>query len=223
MLPKIIIDERIKNVCPELKIGLIKARVDNVETSAELWAEIEREAAAIVGKYELLEVNKRPAVAQTRALYRALGKDPNRYRVASEALCRRVIRGLGLYRIDTLVDLINLVSIKSGYPISGLDADKLVGDTLVMGVGEEGELYNGIGRGLLNISGMPVYRDEKGGVATPTSDEERSKITLDTCTLQMNINGFGEEMPMEEAVAWSVELLKRYASATDIETAIVTV
>ena len=223
MLPKIIIDERIKNVCPELKIGLIKARVDNVETSAELWAEIEREAAAIVGKYELLEVNKRPTVAQTRALYRALGKDPNRYRVASEALCRRVIRGLGLYRIDTLVDLINLVSIKSGYPISGLDADKLVGDTLVMGVGEEGELYNGIGRGLLNISGMPVYRDEKGGVATPTSDEERTKITLDTCTLQMNINGFGEEMPMEEAVAWSVELLKRYASATDIETAIVTV
>lgn len=223
MLPKIIIDERIKNVCPELKIGLIKARVDNVETSAELWAEIEREAAAIVGKNELLEVNKRPAVAQTRALYRALGKDPNRYRVASEALCRRVIRGLGLYRIDTLVDLINLVSIKSGYPISGLDADKLVGDTLVMGVGEEGELYNGIGRGLLNISGMPVYRDEKGGVATPTSDEERTKITLDTCTLQMNINGFGEEMPMEEAVAWSVELLKRYASATDIETAIVTV
>lgn len=223
MLPKIIIDERIKNVCSELKIGLIKARVDNVETSAELWAEIEREAAAIVGKYELLEVNKRPAVAQTRALYRALGKDPNRYRVASEALCRRVIRGLGLYRIDTLVDLINLVSIKSGYPISGLDADKLVGDTLVMGVGEEGELYNGIGRGLLNISGMPVYRDEKGGVATPTSDEERTKITLDTCTLQMNINGFGEEMPMEEAVAWSVELLKRYASATDIETAIVTV
>ena len=223
MLPKIIIDERIKNVCPELKIGLIKARVDNVETSAELWAEIEREAAAIVGKYELLEVNKRPAVAQTRALYRALGKDPNRYRVASEALCRRVIRGLGLYRIDTLVDLINLVSIKSGYPISGLDADKLVGDTLVMGVGEEGELYNGIGRGLLNISGMPVYRDEKGGVATPTSDEERTKITMDTCTLQMNINGFGEEMPMEEAVAWSVELLKRYASATDIETAIVTV
>lgn len=223
MLPKIIIDERIKNVCPELKIGLIKARVANVETSAELWAEIEREAAAIVGKYELLEVNKRPAVAQTRALYRALGKDPNRYRVASEALCRRVIRGLGLYRIDTLVDLINLVSMKSGYPISGLDADKLVGDTLAMGVGEEGEIYNGIGRGLLNISGMPVYRDEKGGVATPTSDEERTKITLDTCTLQMNINGFGEEMPMEEAVTWSVELLKRYASATDIETAIVTV
>lgn len=221
MLPKIIIDERIKKACPGMRVGLIRAKVTNCETSPELWAEIEREAEAVIAKYELLEINKRPAVAQTRALYRALGKDPNRYRVASEALCRRVIRGLGLYRIDTLVDLINLVSMKSGYPISGLDADKLVGDTLTMGVGEEGEEYNGIGRGLLNISGMPVYRDEVSGVATPTSDEERTKITLDTCTLQMNINGFGEEMPMEETVAWSVELLRKYAGATEVETEIV--
>lgn len=221
MLPKIIIDERIKKACPDMRVGLIRAKVTNCETSPELWAEIERESEAVIAKYELLEINKRPAVAQTRALYRALGKDPNRYRVASEALCRRVIRGLGLYRIDTLVDLINLVSMKSGYPISGLDADKLVGDTLTMGVGEEGEEYNGIGRGLLNISGMPVYRDEVSGVATPTSDEERTKITLDTCTLQMNINGFGEEMPMEETVAWSVELLRKYAGATEVETEII--
>jgi DNA/RNA-binding domain of Phe-tRNA-synthetase-like protein len=221
VLPKIIIDERIKKACPGMRVGLIRAKVTNCETSPELWAEIEREAEAVIAKYELLEINKRPAVAQTRALYRALGKDPNRYRVASEALCRRVIRGLGLYRIDTLVDLINLVSMKSGYPISGLDADKLVGDTLTMGVGEEGEEYNGIGRGLLNISGMPGYRDEVSGVATPTSDEERTKITLETCTLQMNINGFGEEMPMEETVAWSVELLRKYAGATEVETEIV--
>lgn len=220
MLPEIIIDERIKAVCPDMKIGVIRAKVTNSDTSAELWSEIERESEIIKQQYELLEINKRPAVAQTRTLYRALGKDPNRYRVASEALCRRVIRGLGLYRIDTLVDLINLVSMKTGYAISGLDGDKLVGNILSMGVGEEGEEYHGIGRGLLNISGMPVYRDAVGGVATPTSDEERTKITIDTCTLQMNINGFGPEMPMEKAVAWSVELLQKYAHATEVETAI---
>lgn len=221
MLPKIIIDERIKSVCPELRIGLIRARVKNCETSSELWTEIEQESKAIIENYELLGINKRPAVAQTRTLYRALGKDPNRYRVASEALCRRVIRGLGLYRIDTLVDMINLVSMKSGYAISGLDADKLAGDTLTMGVGEEGEIYHGIGRGILNIAGMPVYRDALGGVATPTSDEERTKITIDTRMLQMNINGFGKEMAMEEAVDWSVRLLQKYASATEIETEII--
>jgi hypothetical protein len=37
----------------------------------------------------------------------------------------------------------------------------------------------------------------------------------------MNINGFGPEMPMEEAVAWSVELLRKYANVTEVETAIV--
>lgn len=221
MLPKIIIDDRITAACPEMKVGLIRASVKNSDTSAELWDEIEKECTDIVAQFELLAVNKRPAVAQTRALYRALGKDPNRYRVASEALCRRAIRGLGLYRINTLVDVINLVSLKSGYAISGLDADKIVGDTLTMGVGMAGEHYEGIGRGTLNIEGLPVYRDEIGGIATPTSDEERTKLTLDTVTLQMNINAFGEEMPMEKAISWSIDLLKRYADARNIETSII--
>lgn len=221
MLPKIIIDDRIIAACPDMKVGLIRASVKNSDTSAELWCEIEKECADVVAQFELLAVNKRPAVAQTRALYRALGKDPNRYRVASEALCRRAIRGLGLYRINTLVDVINLVSLKSGYAISGLDADKIVGDTLTMGVGLAGELYEGIGRGALNIEGLPVYRDEMGGIATPTSDEERTKLTLDTVTLQMNINAFDEEMPMDEAISWSIDLLKRYADACNIETGII--
>lgn len=221
MLPKIIIDDRITAACPEMKVGLIRASVKNSDTSAELWNEIEKECADVVAQFELLAVNKRPAVAQTRALYRALGKDPNRYRVASEALCRRAIRGLGLYRINTLVDVINLVSLKSGYAISGLDADKIVGDTLTMGVGMAGEHYEGIGRGTLNIEGLPVYRDEMGGIATPTSDEERTKLTLETVTLQMNINAFGEEMPMDEAISWSIDLLKRYADAYNIETSII--
>lgn len=221
MLPKIIIDDRIRTVCPAMRIGLIRAKVQNCATGDGLWAEIEAECAAIAAQYELLEVNKRPAVAQTRALYKALGKDPNRYRVASEALCRRVIRGLGLYRINALVDIINLVSLKSGYAISGLDADRIVGDTMAMGVGVACEHYEGIGRGVLNIEGLPVYRDAVGGIATPTSDEERTKITLDTTTLQMNINAFGPEMPLEEAMEWSVSLLRRYTAATEVETDIV--
>lgn len=222
MLPKIEIDSRIRRVCPQMKIGLIRASVSNCPTSDELWAEIQAECQVVMARYQLLEVNQRPAVAQTRTLYRAFGKDPNRYRMASEALCRRVIRGLGLYRINTVVDIINLVSLHSGYAISGLDADKLVGNTLSMGVGQAGEQYQGIGRGPLNIEGLPVYRDAQGGVATPTSDEERTKITLDTVTLQMNINAFGEEMPIDQAVEWSVNLLERYAAAINVETAILT-
>ena len=221
MLPKIEVDKRIVETCPGMKIGLVRATVVNAPTSDELWAELERAAEEITSRYELLAINKRPAVVATRNLYRRLGKDPNRYRVASEALCRRVIRGLGLYRLTTLVDLINLVSMVSGYAISGLDADKIVGYTLSLGVGEEDERYEGIGRGVLNIAGMPVYRDEIGGVATPTSDEERTKITENTTAVQININGYGEEMPMNLAVQWTVELLEKYAAATAVETKII--
>ena len=221
MIPSVIIDKRIVDVCPGMRVGLILANVQNTPTGDELWQELELAARDVVSRYELLEINKRPAVAATRRVYKHFGKDPNRYRVASEALCRRLIRGLGIYRLTTLVDLINLVSIRSGYPISALDADKLEGDSLSLGIGEEGEYYEGIGRGQLNIAGMPVYRDAKGGVATPTSDEERTKITELTTRVQININGYAEEMPMAECVDWVVALLKKYAMATDIETQII--
>lgn len=221
MIPSVIIDKRIVDVCPGMRVGLIRANVQNTPTGDELWQELELAARDVVSRYELLEINKRPAVAATRRVYKHFGKDPNRYRVASEALCRRLIRGLGIYRLTTLVDLINLVSIRSGYPISALDADKLEGDSLSLGIGEEGEYYEGIGRGQLNIAGMPIYRDAKGGVATPTSDEERTKITELTTRVQININGYAEEMPMAECVDWVVALLKKYAMATDIETQII--
>lgn len=215
---KVNVDKRILDACPQLKIGMIQADVVNSETSDELWDELLKEADEIKEKYELLAINQRPAVAATRKLYKSLGKDPGRYRVASEALCRRIIRGLGLYRLTTLIDVVNLVSVKSGYAISGLNFNQIVGDTLTLGVGEPEELYNGIGRGPLNIENMPVYRDAVGGIATPTSDEERTKFTIGTTTVQININGFGPEMDMDDAVQLMVSLLKKYANATNIQT-----
>ncbi|MBR5086499.1 MAG: hypothetical protein IKX31_05775 [Muribaculaceae bacterium] len=214
------IDARILAACPLIQIGLLSADVINGETCDELWNELECEAADVARRYELLEINKRPAIAATRRLYKALGKDPGRYRVASEALCRRIVRGLGLYRLTTLIDIVNLVSIKSGYPISGLDADKILGGTLRMGVGEKDEPYCGIGRGLLNIEGMPVYRDAQGGIATPTSDEERTKFTTETRKVQININAFGPELPLDETLELTARLLEKYANATNIETTI---
>ena len=214
------IDPRILEVCPQVRIGLVSATVVNEPTCDALWAEIEAAAEDVKQRFALLAINERPAIAGTRRLYRALGKDPSRYRVSSEALCRRIIRGLGIYRLTTLIDVVNLVSIKSGYAISGLDRDMIAGNKLTMSVGTADDSYNGIGRGVLNIEGMPVYRDAAGPIATPTSDEERTKFTDETTNVQININAFVPEMPLEEAVEWMAELLKKYAHATDVETQI---
>ena len=218
MLPVIEIEEFISGHCPEMKIGLIRSKVTNCNTPDDLWKEICDTCNEIKSRYKLLDINKRPAIMATRSLYRACGKDPNRYRVASEALCRRAVKGLELYRINSLVDIINLISIRSGYPISGLDADKITGNRLSLGIGKAGEAFNGIGRGSLNIDGLPVYRDEIGGVATPTSDEERTKIDISTSTVQININAFAPEMPLDDTIQWCICLLKKYCNAQNIET-----
>ena len=205
------IENNFAQVCPGLKIGIIGAQVTNTETDPRLWEQIDDEASRIAAAYKIDEINKRPAIQATRKAYRSFGKDPNRYRVSSEALCRRIIRGLG----------INLVSVRSGYSIGAFDADRIEGDTLILGVGKEGEIFRGIGRGVLNIEGLPVYRDDKGGIGTPTSDEERTKITLDTKNLFVIINAYGEEMPLDETIAFTTGLLRQYASAENIRTDIV--
>lgn len=206
----------ISEAAPTLLVVTIEAAVSNAPTSDELWGLLERAATDLRAVSELADINKRPAIRATREAYKACGKEPNRYRPSSEALSRRAVKGMELYRINNLVDLINLVSLQSGYSIGGFDMDKIEGSILTLGVGREGEPFEGIGRGALNIAGMPVYRDAVGGVGTPTSDNERTKISLETRRLLMVINIYGVEMPVEDVVGLSVSLLEKYAGATDI-------
>jgi len=121
-----------------------------------------------------------------------------------------------LYQIDTLVDLINVVSIRYGYSIGGFDADKIQGDSLVLGIGQVGEPYEGIGRGILNIEGMPVYRDACGGIGTPTSDHERTKLDLNTTHLLTIINGYSGKEGLKEAADYMIRLLEDFASADEV-------
>lgn len=214
---KIEIEDIIKEVAPQLKVVTIEADVVNCDTSDELWQELIDASAEIQHKYQISEINARPGIKATRNAYKALGKEPNRYRPSCEALCRRIVKGMDLYRINALVDIINIVSFMSGYSIGGFDVDKIQGDVLRLGAGRENEEFEAIGRGLLNIACLPIYRDTIGGIGTPTSDVERTKLTLDTRRLLMCINIYGEEMSVDETVKLSETLLTKYCSATNIK------
>ncbi|MDL2281551.1 hypothetical protein LJC44_00350 [Parabacteroides sp. OttesenSCG-928-G06] len=213
---QISISAEINAACPELEVVAIMAKVKNRESDVQLWEEIQTVSEGLRASLRIEEVNQFPQIRATRQAYKQLGKDPNRYRPSAEALRRRILRGLPLYRIDTLVDIINLVSIETGYSIGGFDADKIEGD-LILGVGRAGEPYEAIGRGLLNIEGLPVYRDKIGGVGTPTSDEERTKIDINTTNLLMIVNGYSGAEGLSEAAERSVKLLKEFALAEDLE------
>lgn len=218
---EIVISDKLKSAAPDYFMVLVEADVTNSVTSDSLWQEIEDYSAYLRENLELSQVNKRPGIVATRNAYKACGKDPNRYRPSSEALCRRIVRGMELYKIDTLVDLVNLLSMKSGYSVSGFDRDKIAGDTLTISVGEEGEPFEGIGRGPLNIAGMPVYRDAIGGIGTPTSDNERTKIDLNTTHAVICIHIYGLDMPVEEAINLTERLLTQYAAARNITVRVV--
>ncbi len=164
------VSDEIKRACPGYHMVKIEADVKNSTTPAELTAEIERFAQSMRAVMEISDINKRPGIAATRNVYKACGKEPNRYRPSTEALCRRIVSGKELYTVDAVVDAMNLLSLESGYSVGAFDMDKIDGDCLTLGVGCEGEPYEGIGRGPLNIAGLPVLRDRVGGVGTPTSD-----------------------------------------------------
>ena len=210
----IIVSQEIASVCPTFVGAAVEAQVVNTPYSEALWEEIHMLEERFRQELTTESLKDLPGIAATRRVYKACGKDPSRYRPASEQLIRRMLQGKELYQIDTLVDLVNLASIAFGYSIGGFDADKFVGDTLTLGVGREGEPYEGIGRGMLNIAGLPVYRDALGGVGTPTSDHERTKMTLETTHLVVLINGYdGNEERVAANARFIQDLLRKYAKS----------
>lgn len=208
---KVIVSEEIKHVCPTFVGACVEAQVTNSPYCAELWDEINALGEKFRRELTTESLKELTSIAATRNVYKACGKDPSRYRPASEALIRRLLQGKELYQRDTLVDLVNLASIAYGYSIGGFDADKFVGDTLTLGIGREGEPYEGIGRGMINIHGLPVYRDAQGGVGTPTSDNERTKMQLTTTHLVVLINGYdGNVQRVTENAEYIQTLLRKY-------------
>lgn len=211
---EVIVSHEIESVCPGFVGACVEARAVNSPFCQPLWDEIEAMGSHYRETLTTETLKEVSGIAATRRVYRACGKDPSRYRPAAEALIRRQLQGKRLYQIDTLVDLVNLASIAYGYSIGGFDADKFVGDRLTLGVGREGEPYEGIGRGMINIAGLPVYRDARGGVGTPTSDNERTKIQLGTTRLVVLINGYdGNETQVRANAAYIQELLRKYCES----------
>ena len=210
----IVVSSEIQTVCPEFVGACVETNVSNSPYCQPLWDEIDAMGNKYRSTLTTESLKQLSGIAATRRVYRACGKDPSRYRPASEALIRRQLTNKSLYQIDTLVDLTNLASIAYGYSIGGFDADKFDGDTLTLGIGRAGEPYEGISRGMINIEGLPVYRDATGGVGTPTSDNERTKITLETTHFVVLINGYdGNEANVKANAEYIQELLRKYCNS----------
>ncbi len=219
-MKEIIISEAIKNKLPDLVLGCIECDVVIFEENMELWHEINMVCEAIASSADLSEVGSHPAIKASRIAYRACGKDPARYRLSSEALMRRVVKGNDLYRINNVVDLVNLVSLKTGMSIGGYDAEKISGP-VIFDIGAKNEPYEAIGRGDLNIEFLPVFRDGISAFGSPTSDSVRTSVTRNTKRFLMVIIGFSGADHTTKVVDLSLNLLRKYTQADHIDTCLI--
>lgn len=213
---KVVIDQDIQLLFPNIQMGYVLADVE-VKTSDESIQKamdvlcVEKESALTA---EL--IRQHPIVKLTKDAYRKLGKDPNRYRPSAESLMRRVASGKGLYRVNNLVDILNMVSIKTGFSIGGYDADLIEGE-IYFGKGLANEVYEGIGRGDLNIENLPVFRDNLGAFGTPTSDSVRTMVTSTTKRFFMTFPAFEvANEKLKDALTLTVELLTELSDAKNI-------
>jgi DNA/RNA-binding domain of Phe-tRNA-synthetase-like protein len=206
------IDTELRAKCPRVALACITAEVEAGATPEGLDRELRACEENILKLVEPKAVLESAAILATRAGYKALGKDPARYRGSAEALLRRVIAGKGLPRINNVVDVINLVSVESRLPVGLYDLAHVQGD-IVFRAGRAGETYKGIGKYDLNLEGLPVFCDAVGPHGSPTSDSERTMVTLATKQVVAIIISFGGADGLERWAQRMSELLGPYAAA----------
>lgn len=216
----LIISEEIKELCPEVSIGLIQANVNAKESSEDLLNEIDDYCNILQNELKLEELASQEAIRAGREAYKSLGKSPSKYRLSSEALVRRILQGKGLYRVNNIVDINNLISIRSKFPVGSYDVKNIKG-TVFLNRAADGATYKGIGKSDLNIEHLPVLADDEGPFGSPTSDSERAMIGESSKEIVMCIYSFNGDDKLEGYMNGAKELLQKYADGSDFETKIV--
>jgi DNA/RNA-binding domain of Phe-tRNA-synthetase-like protein len=212
----ITISDEVQQLCPNLQLGCISFDINYSTASSDLQTYIKEVCLEIQDKYTTAEITQIPPIKSARQSYRALGKEPSRYRLSAEALLRRIVKGKGLYQISTAVDILNLISIQTGYSIGGYDCAQIGGDILLR-KGTSEDAYEAIGKGDYNIANLPVLADDKGGFGTPTSDSNRTMFTKDTTSFLMVFFDFEGSEHLMSVLEEAIELYQSFTTIDNVQ------
>jgi DNA/RNA-binding domain of Phe-tRNA-synthetase-like protein len=213
---EIAITPEFRSKWPTILLGCIECNVVVKMQNDYLWEKIDVTCNEIQSGMKVEGISEIPAISSTRKAYRALGKDPARYRPSAEALMRRVVKGYGLYRVNNVIDIVNLVSLVTGFSIGGYDFEKIQ-TPVFLSVGKNNDIYEGIGKGELNVEFLPVLRDQLGAFGCPTSDSNRTSVENGTRKFLMVIFGFGDFESIPVTIQYAEDLLRECAFTTEIK------
>lgn len=211
---KITISKEITSKLPNFNIYAYSMNV-KVEDSRIIEDKIKQLEVDIPKMYDLEHVLTIPSIKNARDGYKKLGKDPSRYRLACESLYRRLVKNKGLYFVNNVVDAGNVLSIELAKSTAVLDYDKLVGDIKIR-IGTEEDIYYGINRGLINVTNIPLYVDDISPFGSPTSDTERTSVSINTKRILLMIICF-DNLDSEKIESTSLNIFEKYAYANEIQ------
>ena len=218
---KVTIDNHLFETFPDIRLGLLEFNAIVKKPDTDFWNYMETEILPEVRKtIERKEWGEISGVRGSRAAYKAFGRNPGRYRVSSEALLRRVRRGDELYRINSVVDVNNLISVTGGLSIGSYDIDKIQG-SITFRKATEGEGYTGIGKNFLDMENMLVLADEQGIFGSSMSDSTRAMVTENTTKVLTVIYCFEKEIDLEKLLDEAEQAFVRFAGVTDVKTQII--
>ena len=215
------IDKGLFKVYPEIRLGLLRFHADVNEPDKHFWSFMNEEVLPqIRHNIEGKEWSEIPSIRGSRAAYKAFGRNPGRYRVSSEALIRRVRRGDELYHINSVVDVNNLISVRSGLSVGSYDLSQVHG-AIILRKAEHGEGYTGIGKEFLDMENMLVLADDDGIFGSSMSDSTRAMVTNNATDILEVIYCFENAIDLDALLLEARESFERFAGAENTDSWIV--
>ncbi len=212
MIPVIAVADEIKKICPECRLGwIVFSAVPSLGDDA-IRACAAKVLPPLKARLEATPLAEMPHIGDARRGFKACGADPGRRRVSSEALYRRVRQGRELYRINSVVDVNNLLSLMTGLSFGSYDLAKISGN-IVLRLGRSDEAYGGIGKDEMTLEDLPLLADGTGAFGSPVSDSVRSMITLESREICTVIYSFSPRKVLEAALEEAKVLFSGLAGA----------
>ncbi len=176
-------DKLIINKYPELLV--MGAIIEGVAVTLDIPDFLSEFENKITRKYDISAIPEDPIIREYRKFFWSIGIDPTKERPSSEALIRRILRGKGLYRINNIVDTMNIISAYTGIVMSVFDLDK-ISLPVHLRAAEGTEKMRIIGGKEITIpEGFPILTDNNNRVfsATVYRDGEHAKVTQSTSNI----------------------------------------
>jgi DNA/RNA-binding domain of Phe-tRNA-synthetase-like protein len=188
MNPTFTVDSESKEKLKGLKIGYIQFENCKVEKSnVQVDTLVNAATNQVKQRFQDPELMTQDKIIQgMRQHFYDIGLDPTKERPSGEALIRRIIKGKGIYRINTVVDINNVISMTSGFPCGVYDSGNIKGGITFL-VGTAGQNYEGLGGREVNSKNRLLTKDEESIFGGPTADSARTAVTDETKNVLMLI------------------------------------